>query len=385
MATILTPYELSNTTQTGSKFWRKRVLPIDSIDYNGRKIEFTREYLQNMVTAFNDRAFDQVPLMMATDDNKHNNNPQNFRGEVVSLDMADDGLYATVTTTEDGMKLLQSNPRLGISARIVNDYDRSDGKHYVAAMQHALLTLDPRIPGLGSWDAVDSFSNSDNSGTIDLTGSEFDKPAKKTKKEKSVSKKDDNGLNEDELTRLRAFLDELDESGVDDSADDESELTDEELQDLIAALDTEDETDADEETVSEPELVSASLSNTDSTALELANEQAVELARIRDELDTSKWANERDALMRTTGLPPAVLDMAAPLLKGTKTLELSNGDKIDAGKIMREVLTEVGKLAKLLDLSNELGSPVGAEPDTSEEASAKRDETTRAIRAMMGN
>ena len=33
-----------------------------------------------------------------------------------------------------------------MSARIVEDYARSDGKFFTAAVQHVLGTLDPRIP-----------------------------------------------------------------------------------------------------------------------------------------------------------------------------------------------------------------------------------------------
>mgnify|MGYP001618163917 CR=1 FL=1 len=59
--------------------------------------------------------------------------------------------------------------------------------------------------------------------------------------------------------------------------------------------------------------------------------------------------------------------------------------KVDAGAVKREVIEEVGKLAKLLDLSNELGNSEGMVPDTSEEAAERRNETTKAVRAMMGN
>lgn len=385
MTNILTPFEFSGTETLSRRLYRKKVLPVGSISYNGRKIDFTKDYLNTMVQSFNDGAFDNIPLQFADADNKHTNAPERYRGDVVAMSLQDDGLYVTVAATPEGAKILEENPKLGISARIINDYDRADGKHYAAAMQHVLATHDPRIPGLGSWDNVDSFSNADESDIIDLTGKEFSPP--KTEKEKSVPEKND-ALSDDELSRLREFLAELDEVPETEEVNDEAEsgegddeLTEAELDALIEALSEVEET----ETVDpEPELADASLSNTDSKALELANEQGIELARIRAELDESKWANERDALMRTTGLPPAVLDLAAPLLKGSKTVELSNGEKTDAGKIMRDVLAEVGKLAKLLDLSNELGSYNEA-PDDSNEATERRNETTKAVRAMMGN
>lgn len=56
---------------------------------------------------------------------------------------ADDGLYVTAQLTERGEAVLRDNPYLGVSARIVEQYRRADGKFYPAAMQHVLATLDP--------------------------------------------------------------------------------------------------------------------------------------------------------------------------------------------------------------------------------------------------
>ena len=68
--------------------------------------------------------------------------------------------------------MLKENPRLGVSARIVEDYARSDGKHYPAAIQHVLGTLDPRIPGLGAWQAIEAATPVPDT-VIDLSASTF--------------------------------------------------------------------------------------------------------------------------------------------------------------------------------------------------------------------
>lgn len=381
---ILTPMEFTGTQQLSRQLFRKKVLPVGSIDYNGKKIDFTPEYLNTVVKSYNDGAFDNIPLQFADKNNNHTNAVEAYRGDVVGMSLEDDGLYVTVAATAAGAKALSENPALGISARIINDYDRADGKHYDAAVQHVLATHDPRIPGLGPWATVDSFSNEDSFDTMDLTAKEF-AGKKKTKKEKSVPDKDK--LSNDELKQLRDLLNELnsEEAPVDAPEDVEDELTDEELQGLLDALAEDEEAAPAVEAEVEPELVEASNENADK-ALELANEQATELSRIRAELDDTKWSNEREILMRKNGIPPTIVDLAAPLLKGSgHVLEFANGDKVDAGEIMRNVFTEVGKLVKMLDLSNELGNSEGYEPDTSEEASAKRDETTKAVKAMMGN
>src|SRR5205809_7930654 len=63
-----------------------------------------------------------------------------------------DGLYIQAELTDRGEQVLRDNPYLGVSARIVENYNRSDGKFYKAAVQHVLGTLDPRLPGLVSLD-----------------------------------------------------------------------------------------------------------------------------------------------------------------------------------------------------------------------------------------
>ncbi len=113
-----------------------------------------------------------MPFQIAPDDNRHTNDPERFRGEILDVEVGPDGLYGTVKTTPAGEQILSENPGLGVSARIVEDYARSDGQFFSAALQHVLGTLDPRIPSLGPWQAIDA----SNSGelVIDLSAYQFD-------------------------------------------------------------------------------------------------------------------------------------------------------------------------------------------------------------------
>jgi hypothetical protein len=151
--------------------WRKRLLPVGTVDYKGRTLRFDRDYLEDLAKSFRSGAYDQVPFQLADAANTHTNDPERFRGEITGMDVADDGLYVTVRTTDAGNALLTANPRLGVSARIVEDYGRSDGRHFEAAIQHVLGTLDPRIPALGEWEPVD-FSNR-ASRVIDLSAEQW--------------------------------------------------------------------------------------------------------------------------------------------------------------------------------------------------------------------
>src|SRR5260370_33968985 len=141
---VLTPYSTAEASKSGPRLWRKRLLPIGTINYEGREIEFDRDYLAQLADSFYRRCYDQVPFQLADRDNKHNNDPQRTRGEIAAMSVEPDGLWVTLSTTDAGSQILENNPRLGVSARIVEDYSRSDGRSWPAPIQHVLGTLDPR-------------------------------------------------------------------------------------------------------------------------------------------------------------------------------------------------------------------------------------------------
>ena len=149
--------------------FRKKLLPIGSVEYQGRQLKFSRDYLSGLVSAFRDRAYDFCPIQVADSSNKHTNAPEATRGKITDMDLADDGLWITAELGADGEKMLSQYPEMGISARIVENYARSDGKFYPAAVQHALITLDPRVPALGSWQPVDMAN--DGQMIVDLSQS----------------------------------------------------------------------------------------------------------------------------------------------------------------------------------------------------------------------
>lgn len=170
-AALLTPFDRGNAIEMSSKLWRKRVLPVGDISYQGRTLHFTPHYLQGLANAFNDKAYDQVSFQLADAGNTHTNDPERHRGTVVGFEAEPDGLWMVLDPTERGEAVLRENPYLGVSARIVEQYQRADGKFYPAAIQHVLGTLDPRIPGLGAWQTVEAANTP--SLVIDLTGSSY--------------------------------------------------------------------------------------------------------------------------------------------------------------------------------------------------------------------
>ena len=366
--------------------WRKQILPVGEVAYKGRMLKFTPEYLRGLAAAYADGAYPQVPFQLADAANSHTNDPERYRGEVVGVDVEPDGLYMTVKTTPKGSKTLAENPRLGVSARIVEGYDRSDGKFYPQAVQHVLGTLDPRIPNLGAWEAVEMSGGPDF--VLDLSNLDF------AEEEGGIMP----DLTADQQGRLARLL-ELDPDKVEaaiaglEGDDDDVDATDEELARMVESM-TDDEfaaLAAEYEILPpqpQPALAGAGLANDAYPAeLELTNYRIAETERqmavVQAELDRSHYVNEKRQLMNL-GVPGYICDLAQPLLEGAgHVVELSNGSGLDAGRLMRTVLTEFGRAASMLDLTAEMGSAMD-EPDTGETAATARQDFVANYRRVVG-
>jgi hypothetical protein len=345
----LTPTEEGGAVELSRTLFRKKILPMGTINYKGRRINFDRQYLTDLATSFHAGAYDQVPFMLADKDNAHTMDPERYRGECKGVEVADDGLYGTFELSGDAAQLVKANPKLGVSARIVEQYDRADGKTFPRAMQHVLGTLDPRLPGLGAWTEV-ALSGYDSQDTVlDLTAAEFEG-------EETVAKTEDgtiDGLTQEEYEQLLAALDLEDDEETtvsDDAAEDED---DEETDDSAELEDDE-----------EREPVGASLSNEQKTAIELANAEIAELKRARA---ADSFKALKSELVRK-GVPPALVDLAKPVLEAPDgfVLDFSNGteeNKVDAAQVVRSILdTAVG----YLDLAKERGHSVDFSNDESD-------------------
>lgn len=380
---VLTPERRGTLVELGNGLWRKQILPSTTITYKGRKISFDREYLEHLVTSFKKQACGAVAFQLADATNQHTNDPERRRGTVVDLEVTDDGLDAIIELDEDGSKLIQQYPDLGVSARIYENYERSDGKFFPAAMQHVLGTLDPHIAGMRPWQAV-ALSNDVSGPVIDLSGSEFDdgkeedKPVATKNDLKSIlaklrEKGDEAELTDEELDQLLAITDAMSTSPTAE----QEELSDTELDELIAQAEAdasaespeEEDSAEDEESeeggddvvpTTDPQLVAASQQHTEQ--LELANQQlsrqAIELAAVKAKLATQQFEAEQRTFAQQYGIPPRITELARPLLEGDDghVIQLANGDEVDAGAVMRKVLMELGSTVKALDLSALMGS-----------------------------
>lgn len=383
---VLTPFSSAPARQDG-KLWRKRVLPVGDVAYRGRMLHFTRQYNDELASNFRQRAYDQVPFQLADAANTHTNDPERFRGEVVDMESRDDGLYVVLAASPKGDEILRTNPRLGVSARIVEDYARSDGKHYRAAVQHVLGTLDPRVPGLGAWQAIENAMTADL--TIDLTGEQFPDdsnggdgmPELTAEQQAKMARLLE--IPDDRLAELLAGTQPQPPAPAAPPAG-ETELTDAELEELLNAAA---ELDA-AGLLDEPELEPVGMSMETAAAIEMANYRADETERqlgvLNAHLDEERFTAERRRLAQEFGIPPYIADLARPLLEGAgHVVELSNGGTVDAGQVMRTVLSEFGRSAQMLDLSLEEGSAMD-EPEAASAARSSRDDLVARYRGQTG-
>ena len=417
MTALLTPLDFGAARQAGATLWRKQLLPVGEITYKDRKIAFTREYLAGLVKAFRDKAYDAVPLQFADHANTHTNDPDRRRGTVRDLELTDDGLDVLVEVGADTARKLAEYPDLGVSARIVEGYDRADGRFFPAAVQHVLATLDPRIPGMRPWQAVEAANDADGD-VLDLTAIDDasavqdapqdapeapEQPPEQPADPGTPDPTEDThmALTAEQEARLAKLLDLPDDRfdalladpqpGDGDGDDDDTELTDAELADLLAEAEaaTGGEDDADLEL----EPAGAQLTAEAQAAIDLANARAeqteIALARVTSQLAAKAYEAERETLARTYGIPPRITDLARPLLEGEgRTVDLANGRAADAGAIVRQVLAEIGKTARMLDLSAELGTPLDgaaeAEAQAAADAVTQRKDLVSAVRQMTG-
>lgn len=393
--TVLTPVDATPAIELGNSTWRKQILPVGWLDYGDgaskRRLNFTPAYLRDIVTAFKANAFPGVPLQLGAE---HNNDPENTAGQIIGLDSDDRGLYATVSATDRGDRLIRDNPNLGVSVRVVEDYERQDGRSkqpFKAALQHVLATWVPRVAGLAPWAAVEC--SQETVEVIDLSALSFTasggqqntpdpsaSPGEVNQKETTPVAPQ---LTDEELTAVRAIFPVIQklaqsDEGAGDDASDTPEAPTANVTELPAPSGTPTDAEVDSQV---DEAIAAAQPDTDN-AVELAqiemrsqmDRMAIELAEVRSREDAARWAYESEQLVRDYGIPPAIVTLAEPLLRGSKhVVELAQGNTVDAGQVLRTVLHTVAKTyGKRVDLSAAVGTSRDIEESDAMAADRKR-------------
>lgn len=348
---------------SGRKVWRKQILPLGSISYDGRQIKFDSDYHKELVQNFRAGAYSQVPFQLADADNRHTNDPERTRGQLVDLRAEPSGLYGYFELTDPTVVL--NNQNLGVSCRILENYTReSDDKTFGRVLQHVLGTLDPRISGMKPWESVE-LSNETAQSVLDLSNRFYT--------EDGGSMPDDNKSEKHVVELSTAQLEKLEqllaggEAGNDGKPD--AELDEAELIQLFGDGDEEtadgddsEEEETDGESGDETEFPQgkAGDGSVGLAAVHNLQNQVLELTNRLERKD-----NEHElAQLAATGLAPAIIEAARPLLAiQSGVVELSNGQTVSPARQVRELLRTVLELSNkgldVVSFDREQGSLVG--------------------------
>jgi hypothetical protein len=131
--------------------WRVQVLPLGPFSYRTRELDFTREYLEGIVAAFDGGAYDFVPFHLADSSGAGTSDPARYRGDVTALEVVSDGLDALIAATPEGDEAITTVPGPAAAPRLVENYRSSDGPAFPVAVQHVLGTTHPMITRLRPW------------------------------------------------------------------------------------------------------------------------------------------------------------------------------------------------------------------------------------------
>lgn len=348
---VFTPAVTSDFAKESKLSYWKQILPKRSIEYTGKdgarhKINFDDEYLRDLAKM---DGVDSVGFLLADKDNGHTMDPERWRGNVTRMEVREDGLYGLITfPSKAAAAAVISNPSLGVSARIREGIQKSDGSTVSRGIIHVLGTLDPQVSGMSPWQAADLSATEDDVLDLSVETYEEGKPmaAKKTatkpEGEKALAdytEAEIDAMSEDELDAFLAeFVPEI-EGTLGDEGD---------LEDL------EDEND-------EPRLVGsgAALSAKDKRDIELANASAATANTRANEalrrMAEAEWRETRDSYL-SAGVPPHLLDLAQPVLNrpDEMVIDLSNSGEEDVN--VSEVVRGLLDAAKgTVDLSAEAG------------------------------
>jgi hypothetical protein len=336
---VLTPLAVGQAVElsAGSGLWKKQILPVRKVNYKGRVLDFNRRYFTELSNSFKRRAFDQVPTQIADGANKHNNDPRNFGGKLVDLAVEEDGLYGIFQPSKAGAQILDENPEIGVSARILEGYQRSDGASFGKALQHVLLTVDPHIPNMKPWEKVAELSADEQpEDTVDLSSDTEEEEMPQTKEQHNtdgdatevvtLSREEYDVFREMAAERAAAleFAADLDPADFEDEEEDEDQPVDEEGGGSEGG-----------DGGAIPESVRLTMEAQSNQILELTNQ-----ARARE-----VEAAVRE--LRREGLAPSIVEAARPLLGMVdQTIELSNGEDLNVGEAVGNLLQAVVDLAR---------------------------------------
>jgi hypothetical protein len=140
----------------GKVFFKKQILPHGKFNYKGADLDLTDVNLSEFVKGFKAKAFDETTVQFSTAEGAHNNDPKLRTGSLVDVEhVPGKGLWGYFDLSKEGSEYVEKFPKAGVSARLVLNHKRADGKEFPGAIQHILLTNVPRMTGMSAWEKVE--------------------------------------------------------------------------------------------------------------------------------------------------------------------------------------------------------------------------------------
>lgn len=364
--TILTPFDFSEPIRAGRRRFWKQLLPVTDIDYNGQKVSFDKPFHADLELSFKEGAYDQVPLVFADHQNQHNEDPRNFAGELVAVEnRGDKGTWGLIEADREGAKAIQRNPKLGVSARIMQGIKKADGRVFNRAIRHVLLTMNPRVSGMDPWQAVDLSEGTESDEVVDLTAEAYTEGNAMGTKTKATRRQVDLSALDDEqfatLIDLATEAGVLDDEEVDEEVDGEDEVENttttppkkKKSKTKITVEKESENGDPDDDEEEDDEEEDDDTARTDLSDSAANSETRSTVRTMQIDLAEQRWQSERSDLIRD-GVPPFFLDLAGPILSSpdTMVIDLAEGETVNATDTVRKMLTG---LKGIIDLSGEIG------------------------------
>lgn len=346
--------ELANDDDDKNVRW-KRILPMNgSVVYGNQKLTFTKELMERLKNNYDAKIIDQTAFQLATDSNSHdslddiatrrNFSPERYRGEVKELKIVDngtdkDGFWAKFKLTDEGVKLIENNPGLGVSPSIKPDYIDGEGKAHDFVLRHVVGTLDPKVKKMGAWQSGEILLTSDNDKDEEVFG--LTAPADTQTPDTSQDEKPQLSVDKAEYEQMQTQLAEYAKG---------EQL----LEQVIAEVDAEDE------------------------LVNLTQREDPRITELQNRAAASEWRAARAEYVKD-GVPNKLLNLCDEVMSvyEAPTINLSDGSEVDPRATIKALLDES---KGLVDLSAEGGHGMSVD-----ERKAESDAADEFINGFMGH
>lgn len=361
---IRLPLHMSEATKVEGGKYKKEILRVGEIvvDRFGRKFNFTSQFLKDMKKNFDKRPLDYVPLLYTKDGEVHasSSDPNKYGGyiEDIELDNPDNPTkaYGMFNLTEDTAKVVEHNPKFGVSVTAHPNYvDGPRGVYYGPTLLDVAATHKPKLTRMGDWSKVSVMASNEQEefSVIDLSDSTFVEETEK-KEEIPMAEK------------------ELNNNVV--------ELSDEQRQELFSEF-----------------MKSDMFQSALSTAVKDKDAEIARLSSSMDEIQRDSYETLVKSAINTyrdkdgKGVPPIMLSMAEELLlsftpeERNTTIELSMGEGENA---TTETVNRVQLVTKMLEESKnflDLGKEAGSQAEPVELSDKSVDDAANFLAGMVRN